>query len=153
MARTYGTAAIAGMLAILGASCNGGGNPQQASESTLAFDNAWIRPPVAGRTVTAAYCDVTNRGDTPVDIVGFASDKPGLRVEIHETTRVDGMMRMRPLARVTIPAKATVSFAPGDKHLMLFGFDGSASDVTLAATLDGGETFPVVFATRPEQHR
>ena len=144
--------AVAGMLAILVASCDGGSHTGQSLGPTLAFDNAWVRAPVAGRTVTAAYCDVTNPGDTPIDIIGFGSDHPGLRVEIHESIEHGGMMRMRRLARVTIPAKATVSFAPGGRHLMLFGFDGSA-EVTLAATLDGGETLPVAFATRPEQHR
>ena len=151
MARAYGPV-VAGMLAILVASCDGG-EARQSSASPLAFDNAWVRAPVAGRKVTAAYCDVTNRGEVPVDIIGFDSDYPGLRVEIHESTEHDGMMRMRRLARVTIPAKATVPFAPGGKHLMLFGFDGSAGEVTLAATLDGGETLPVVFKTRPEPHR
>ena len=151
MARAPGPV-VAGMLAILLASCDDIGEAEHFPESPLAFDNAWVRAPVAGRTVTAAYCDVTNRGDLPIDIIGFASDYPGLRVEIHESTEDGGMMRMRRLSRVTIPAKATRSFAPGGKHLMLFGFDGSASEVALAATLDGGETLPVVFATRPE-HR
>ncbi|MCY3838386.1 MAG: copper chaperone PCu(A)C [Gammaproteobacteria bacterium] len=150
MARAYGPV-VAGMLAILVASCDG--PAQQPSGSPLEFDNAWVRAPVAGRTVTAAYCDVTNPGDMPIGIIGFESDHPGLRVEMHESTEHDGMMRMRRLARVTIPAKATVSFAPGGMHLMLFGFDGTAAEMTLAATLDSGETFPVVFATRPEQHR
>ena len=150
MASSHGPV-VAGVLAVLLASCDSGQAPQ-SSESSLVFDNAWVRAPVAGRTVTAAYFDVTNRGETPLDIIGFASDDPGVRVEIHESTEDGGMMRMRRLARVTIPAKATVSFAPGGKHLMLFGFDESAAEVTLAATLDGGETLPVVFATRPE-HR
>ena len=148
MARAY-RPVVAAMLAIV-ASCDGTGHGQQSPGSPLKFDNAWVRAPVAGRTMTAAYCDVTNPGDRPVDIIGFDSDRPGLRVEIHETTEHDGMMQMRRLARVTIPAKATVSFAPGGKHLMLFGFDGSAAEVTLAATLDGGGTLPVVFATRGE---
>lgn len=143
---------VAGVLVILLASCDDVGQAPQSSESSLMFDNARVRLPVAGRTVTAAYFDVTNRGETPLDIIGFTSDHPGLRVEIHESTEDDGMMRMRRLAQVTIPAKATVSFAPSGKHLMLFGFDESAAEVTLAATLDGGETLPVVFATRPE-HR
>lgn len=144
---------VAGLLAILVASCDDAGQARPSAESPLKFDNAWVRTPVAGRTVTAAYCDVTNRDDRPVDIIGFTTEHPGLRVEIHESTEDGGMMRMRRLARVTVPAKATVSFAPGGKHLMLFGFDGSASEVTLAATLDGGGELPVVFATRPEQHR
>ena len=148
MARACGP--VVTMLAILVASCDFDG--QQPLGSPLKFDNAWVRGPLAGRTVTAAYCDIANFGDRPVDIIGFDSDHPGLRVEIHESTEHGGMMQMRRLARVTIPAKATVSFAPGGKHLMLFGFDGSA-EVTLAATLESGETIPVVFATRPEQHR
>ena len=152
MARPH-RAVVVGLLAILVAACDDGGRARQSSESPLEFDNAWIRAPVAGRTVTAAYCDVTNRGDTPIDIIGFATDHAGLRVEIHESTEDGGMMRMRRLARVTIPAKATVSFAPGGKHLMLFGFDGSASEVALAATVDGGEALPVVFATEPEPRR
>ena len=150
MARAYGPV-VATMLAIV-ASCDGTGHGQQSPGSPLTFDNAWVRAPVAGRTVTAAYCDVTNSGDRPVDLIGFDSDHPGLRVEMHESTERGGMMQMRRLARVTIPAKATVSFAPGGKHLMLFGFDGS-TEVTLAATLESGETIPVVFATRPEQQR
>ena len=149
MARASGPV-VAAMLAILVASCDGTGHGPQSLGSPLKFDNAWIRAPVAGRAVTAAYCDVTNSGDKPVDIIGFDSDHPGLRVEMHESTEHDGMMQMRRLARVTIPAKATVSFAPGGKHLMLFGFDASAAEVTLAATLAGGGTLPVVFATRPE---
>lgn len=152
MASAHGPV-VAGLLAILVASCDDGGQAQQSAESPLTFDNAWVRAPVAGRTVTAAYCDVTNPGDRSIDIIGFTTDHPGLRVEIHETTEDGGMMRMRRLARVTVPAKATVSFAPGGKHLMLFGFDGSAPEVTLAATLDGDEALPVVFATRPESHR
>ena len=152
MGRAHGPV-VAGLLAILVASCDDGGHAKRSSGSPLEFDNAWVRPPVAGRTVTAAYCDVTNRGDRPLDIIGFTTDHPGLRVEIHESTEDGGMMRMRRLAHVTIPAKATVSFAPGGRHLMLFGFDGSASEVTLAATLDGDEALPVVFATRPERHR
>lgn len=149
MARASGPV-VAAMLAILVASCDGASHRQQSLGPPLKFDNAWVRAPVAGRTMTAAYCDVTNASDMPVDIIGFDSDHPGLRVEIHESTEHDGMMQMRRLARVTIPARATVSLAPGGKHLMLFGFDGSAAEVTLAATLAGGGTLPVVFATRPE---
>lgn len=139
---------VAGLLAFLLVSCESG---EPGQESPIAFENAWIRAPVAGRSVTAAYCDITNRGEVAVVITGFASDDPEVRVEMHETTEEDGMMRMQPLAHVTIPAKATVSFAPGGKHLMLFGFDGSAAQAKLIATLDSGETLPVVFAIRPEQ--
>ena len=132
------------------ASCDGNHAGEPDSGPVLTFHDAWIRAPFAGRNITAAYCEVTNHGDVPLHVTGFTSDQPGLRVEIHETTEQGGMMRMRPLGRVTISARETVSFAPGGKHLMLFGMDGAAREATLRATLDSGETFPVVFAIRPE---
>ena len=143
---------VLGMLALV-VSCDSGRHGQKSSGFPLEFDNARVRAPIAGGAVTAAYCDITNRGDVPVVITGFASDHPGVRVEIHETTEADGMMRMRSLASVEIPAKASVSFAPGGRHLMLFGFDGTGTELRLAATLDSGETLAVVFAIRPEQDR
>ncbi len=118
----------------------------------LEFANAWVRAPVAGRTVTAAYCDISNNSTEPVVITGFTSETPGLRVEIHETTEDDGMMRMRPLRRLGIAPGETVSLSPGGKHLMMFGFKAT-TQARLQATLAGGGTHPVVFSVRPKAAR
>lgn len=136
--------------ALLLVACGDGNPTQQPSGSVLSFENARVRPLVAGHPVAAAYCDVVNRGDAEIVITGFTSDDPAVRAEIHETSEAGGIIRMRPLRRVAVPAKDRVSFAPGGKHLMLFGFDDTAPQVKLTAMLDDGRTVAAVFSTQPE---
>ncbi len=113
-----------------------------ANSTRLTFDNAWVRAPIAGQTVTAGYCDITNRGESPVTVTGF--EGPVL-VAMHETRHEDGMVRMRPLARLTIAPQETLSLAPGGKHLMLFGVTAKSSYLSLRAVFDDGETQAVRF--------
>ena len=113
----------------------------------VVFDNAWIRAPAPGQTVAAGYCDIANNGSQPAVITAFTASFP---VEMHETAERDGMMRMRPLARLTVPSAATVSLAPGGKHLMLFGFDGEVpAELTLHAVFADGGKQAVTFIVRP----
>ncbi|MYD98863.1 MAG: copper chaperone PCu(A)C [Gammaproteobacteria bacterium] len=117
----------------------------------LRVDNAWIRTPVADRTVTAGYCEITNTGPTPVAITGFTAE--GLRVEIHETIDEGGMMRMRPVPRLHLAPGETASLAPGGKHLMLFDFDPNLESARIRATIDGGGGHWIVFEVRNEGWR
>src|SRR5690606_10301638 len=54
----------------------------------------------------------------PVTIVSASSPSFG-SVELHETTRVDGVSRMRHVDRLEVPAGGTATLAPGGLHLML----------------------------------
>lgn len=45
------------------------------------------------------------------------------RIELHQGTMSGGMMTMRQMADVPLAAGATVKFAPGGDHAMLFGVD------------------------------
>ena len=119
-----------------------------ADQPVLRVDNAWIRTPIAGRDVTAGYCDITNTGSAPVAITGFSGE--GLRVEIHETIDEDGMMRMRPVPSLHLDAGETVSLAPGGKHLMLFDFDPDFERASLGAAIEGGGVYRVMFEVRAE---
>lgn len=46
-----------------------------------------------------------------------------LRYEMHESVKTGGVMQMKPLQYVEIPASKTVKFAPGRKHVMVWGID------------------------------
>ena len=116
----------------------------------VTIENAWIRAPVAGQTVTAGYCDIRNSGGEPVTIVGFAGP---MRTELHETRDENGMARMRPVRALTVAPWSTTRLAPGGKHLMLFGAGelagaGPEAQVTLRAELATGETLPARFRVR-----
>ena len=79
--------------------------------------NGWVRAPVAGQKVAAAYLDLTSTRNAV--LVG-AGSAVAARVELHETTNEGGVMRMRPLPRLELPAGQTVKLAPSGAHIMLF---------------------------------
>ena len=121
-----------------------------AETSPVVIENAWIRAPVPGQTVTAGYCDIRNDGEEPVTIVGFTGP---VRVEMHETRTEGGIARMRPLGQLQVAAKSTTSLAPGGRHLMLFGVDaehtgGGTNAMTLRARLANGDALSVRFRVR-----
>jgi len=83
--------------------------------------NAWVRATVPGQPVAGAYLDI--RASSRLTLVGVASPV-AQRAEIHEMKEEDGMMKMRAVKAVELPAGTTVSLAPGGLHLMLFGLAG-----------------------------
>ena len=63
----------------------------------------------------------------PVDeVLEFASVPYAGRTEMHETVSVNGAMTMRAIERVPVPARSTVRFEPGGRHLMIYGLSPSA---------------------------
>lgn len=126
-----------------------------AQADSVAFRDAWYRAPLPGASVTAGYCQVENRGDSTATLVRFASAAgDDFKVEMHETLRTqDGgrmeMVRMRHLQEVEVPSGATVTLAPGGRHLMLFGAPQSGN-LTLQATFGDGSVTDVVFEQRME---
>ena len=90
------------------------------ADELVTVEGAWSRalPPVV--KVGAAYLKVSNAGAAGVVVIGAAASIAE-RAELHEHTHVDGMMRMRQVTRVEVPAGATVSFEPHGLHVMLFG--------------------------------
>jgi len=80
--------------------------------------NAWVRAPVAGQPVIGAYLELESARDAA--LVRVESALAG-RVELHTMTMDGGVMRMRPVPRIDLPANKPVKLAPGGLHLMLFG--------------------------------
>jgi hypothetical protein len=82
-------------------------------------DHGWVRlSAVAGRPA-AGYVTL-HGGATPIRLINVSADR-AIRTEMHESMGGSGAMTMRPLAAVELPAHGTITFAPGARHLMLFG--------------------------------
>jgi hypothetical protein len=101
----------------------------------LAIDHPWARATAASQPNGAAYLTVTNDG--PADRIVAAATPVAERVELH-THEVDnaGVMRMRQLEAIELPAGEATALAPGGLHIMLFG---------LRDRLVEGETFPLTL--------
>lgn len=105
------SAALAVLLLL--ASCGGEG-PQPA----IAVEDAWARATAPGRTSSAAYFTIANTGGRD-RLLSVSS--PAGAVSLHSTSMDGGVMRMRPLDALEIPADSTVELAPGGTHVMIAG--------------------------------
>lgn len=70
---------------------------------------------------SAAYFTIQT-GDAPVALRDVLSEA-AVRAEMHEMVSEGGMMKMRAVDSVDIPAKSTVRFEPGGKHVMLWSIN------------------------------
>lgn len=74
-------------------------------------------PPVA--PVLGGYLAIVNTGSEPDRLVG-GSTSVAERLELHESSLVDGVARMRPAkGGIEIPAGETLNLQPGGAHIML----------------------------------
>ena len=76
----------------------------------------WVRGTVAGQTATGAFMEITSKSGA--SLVGAASPLAGV-TEVHEMKMDDGVMKMRAVARLDLPAGKPVILGPGGYHVML----------------------------------
>ena len=84
--------------------------------SSVRIADAWVRAPAPGQKTAGAYVELTSDRDAAIVAAGSPA---AARVEMHSTTTEGGVMRMRALPRIELPAGKTVKLAPGAIHLML----------------------------------
>lgn len=114
-------------------------SPGPEAESPSVSD-AWIREAPPGAGMTAGYLTLSNPTEQPVELTAVRSEDFD-SIEFHVTVNEDGMSRMRREERVAVPARGSVEFAPGGRHLMLFGPRRSLAEgdaVELIFTLSDG---------------
>lgn len=99
------------------------------AHGAIAIGRASVREPNPAHDIAAAFMTMTNRGDTPVALVGVSSPDAKV-VEMHEMKTIDGMMTMRRVDTIVIPPHRSVTLAPGGAHLML---------IDLTRTLTAGD--------------
>jgi copper(I)-binding protein len=88
------------------------------ADDILDIDDAWVAeaPPVA--PVMGGYMIIENETDKPVSITR-ATCPDFEKVEIHEMSMSGGMMKMREIDKLDVPANGKVELKPGGYHLML----------------------------------
>jgi copper(I)-binding protein len=125
------------LVAFIAAGCAVAAGNTQAQ--LVAVSDAWVRAPAPGQRVAGAYMELVSRA--PMTLIAAASPAAA-RVELHSTSMEGGVMRMRPVARIELPAGQAVRLAPGGLHLMLLDLKQplKAGDrVTLTLTVQGAD--------------
>ena len=86
---------------------------------TLVIEGPWSRATPGGATVGGGYMRIVNRGSEPDRLVGGTA-AVAARVEVHESSTVDGVARMGPVdGGLVIKPGETVELKPGGLHAML----------------------------------
>lgn len=89
-----------------------------ARAADVEVKSAWVRGTVPAQTVSGAFMEIASaEGAT---LVG-ASSPLAEAVELHEMRLEGGVMKMRAVARLALPAGTVVRLEPGGYHIMLLG--------------------------------
>jgi periplasmic copper chaperone A len=110
-----------------------------ALAAAIAVSDAWSRPAIGTGVV---YLRITNSG-AAADRLDAARTPAARSVEIHRSQAgsasmngmvMNGVMSMAPVPSLAVPARGSITLAPGGYHLMAIG---------LRRDLRAGTTFPL----------
>jgi copper(I)-binding protein len=92
---------------------------EDAKAGDLVISQAWSRATPNGAKIGAGYFTIENKGATADKLVGVSGDVSP-RIEVHEMSMNNGVMKMRPVdGGLTIDPGKTVKLAPSGYHLMI----------------------------------
>lgn len=90
-----------------------------AQEGDIVVSGEWARPILIAGRPGGAYFHIQNNGDNADKLISVTSSVSP-RVEIHEHTMKDGVMKMSQVMALDVPAGGKVELKPGGYHIMIF---------------------------------
>lgn len=93
----------------------------------VTVSEGYIKASIPGSSITAAYMTISNAGNKAITLQKISSTISD-RIEIHEHSMSDGMMRMRQVTEITIDANNEVVLQPSGLHLMIFSLKQKVTD-------------------------
>jgi copper(I)-binding protein len=112
-----------------------------AAQAQVKVDDPWVRATVAPQKATGAFMQLTSV--KPAKVVAASSPAAAV-VEIHEMKMDDGVMKMRAVDALPLPAGQAVALKPGSYHVMLMGLKGQ---------IKAGDTVPLTLTVEAEGQR
>jgi len=86
---------------------------------SISVEAPYVRATIPGTNMTSAYMTIENNSQSEAILIG-ASSLVSDRIEIHQHTMSDGMMRMRKVEQLLIKEAEQVVLQPMGYHLMIF---------------------------------
>ena len=104
-----------------------------AAQAEVTVKDAWVRGTTPAQKATGAFMEITS--SEAASLLSAASPLAGV-VEVHSMKMEDGVMKMRALPKLDLPAGKAVKLQPGGNHLMLMDLKqqmkkGDAVPITL----------------------
>ncbi|MDP1717053.1 MAG: copper chaperone PCu(A)C [Burkholderiales bacterium] len=103
---------------------------------TVTVGNAWARATAPGQNAAGAYMELVS----PADAALIGVETPvAARAELHVMSMDGGVMRMRAVEKIDLPARKAVKLAPGGFHVML---------IDIKQPLKAGDKVPLTLTIR-----
>lgn len=116
----------------------------------LEVGDPYVRAVPPGQPNSAAFMSLRNTSDEDRALIG--AESPAAKVvELHTHVEENGMMRMRRIERIALPAGETTTLAPGGLHIMLIGLQSELTlgqNVELTLIRDDGERLVIQAPVR-----
>ena len=127
-----------------------------SSAAEISVLDPYARAVPLGQPNSAVFMSLASRAAVDHALVGAQSPVAEV-VELHTHLQEDGMMRMRRIERIDLPAGKTVVLQPGGLHVMLIGLKRALApgdSVELTLLYDDGEQVTLeVPVRRIEMHQ
>jgi len=96
----------------------------------LTISHPWSRATAPSQKVGAVFMTITTNGNNTDRLIG-AQSPDAETVQIHGHTMDNGIMRMRPVDGIPVPADGEAVLAPGGFHIMLIGLKAPLFEETV----------------------
>lgn len=103
------------------------------AQAQVSVKDAWVRATVAQQKATGAFMQLQSAQDAK--LISAQSPVAGV-VEVHEMRMDGGIMKMRAVPSLALPAGQAVDLKPGGYHVMLMDLKGQVKE---------GDTVPVTL--------
>lgn len=112
------------------------------SIASIEISQGHIRETIPGTTISSAYLTIRNTHNEALKLIAVTSEVSP-RLELHQHSMTDnGMMKMRQVPHIVIPANSEVTLKPSGLHIMIF---------ELTKGLMAGEQIPLTFIFENQQ--
>ena len=124
----------------------------------MSISGAWVRATPPRAKMAAAYLTVTNRSGKADRLIAAATNAAA-KTELHTHAMTNGVMKMRQIPAIQVPAHGTAEIKPGADHIMLIGLKnplkaGGMTALTLVFEHAGKITIKVPIQKHaPKPHR
>ena len=126
------------------------GAPLALAGDAISVKDPYARAVPPGQPNSAVFMQISNDGADDRALLSAASGVADV-VELHTHLMEDGMMKMRRVDQIDLPAGEMVTLAPGGLHVMLIGLKQQlqpGDDVPLTLTLDDGSELSLTAPVR-----
>lgn len=117
------------------------------AQAEVSVDQGYVRATPPGVSNGAAFMTLHNSSDQPVSLLQV-STPVAASPELHQNIEKDGMMQMRQVKALEVPAGGNLQLQPGGYHVMLMGLKGplkEGGEVMMTLNFSDGQSLHLML--------